>query len=187
MATSPKHVEVIGISGSLRPGSNTARAVEAALAGARDAGADVRMVPLSELDLPWCDGRADESSYGGDTARLRATVAAADALVIGSPEYHGSLTGVLKNALDLLGPEQMTGKLVGLVATARGDAGAMNTLNHLQHICRWMRAWVLPEQVSIPRAQEAFGPDGTIVKPGLQDELERLGAELVRYTGLLAG
>ena len=135
--------------------------------------------------MPFCDGRADESTYGGSTQAFRAQVAQADGLIIGSPNYHGSYTGVLKNALDLLGPEAMRDKLVGLVVTARGDAGAMNTLNHLRHVCRWMNAWVIPAEVSIPRAQDAFGSDGEILTPDLQAHLQNLGTELVRYAGLL--
>ncbi len=108
-------------------------------------------------------------------------------MLIGSPNYHGSLSGVLKNALDLLGPEAVRDKLVGLVATARGDAGAMNTLNHLRHICRWMNGWVIPAEVSIPRAQESFGADGEVVAEGLEAQLVMLGEELVRYAKLMGG
>ena len=106
----------------------------------------------------------------------------ADGLLMGSPNYHGSLTGVLKNALDLLGPDAIRDKLVGLVATARGDAGAMNTLNHMRHVCRWMNGWVIPAEVSIPRAHEMLG---TEVDPKLQDQLQGLGREIVRYNTLL--
>ena len=108
-------------------------------------------------------------------------------MLIGSPNYHGSLSGVLKNALDLLGPEAVRDKLVGLVATARGEAGAMNTLNHLRHICRWMNGWVIPAEVSIPRAQESFDADGAVTVDGLEAQLTTLGEELVRYAKLMGG
>ena len=68
---------------------------------------------------------------------------------------------------------------------ARGDAGAANTLNHLRHICRWVDAWVLPSQVSIPRAQDAFAPNGDILRDELAVELQVMGSELVRYGNLL--
>ena len=180
-------MKVISLCGSLRAGSTTEHALSVALSAAAAAGADVEAVVLRDLDLPWCDGRSDEASYGGDAARLRALVDGADALLIGSPEYHGSLTGALKNTLDLLGPDQLRDKMVGLLATARGEAGAMNTLNHLRHVCRWMQAWVLPNQVSIPRAQEAFAADGSVARDGLERELQALGTELVRYASLLRG
>lgn len=180
-------MHVITLCGSLRSASTTQRALDLALAGATNAGATGQVLSLRDFDLPWCDGRPDEASYGGDVERLRALVRDADAVLVGSPEYHGSLTGALKNAFDLLGPNEIDGKLMGLVAVARGEAGAMNTLNHLRHIARWMNAWVLPHQVSIPKAEEAFGPAGDVIRPGLEAELRGLGSELVRYGALLRG
>ncbi len=180
-------MKVLSICGSLRPLSSTERALSVALAAAQAAGAQGEPLLLRELDLPFCDGRQDEDSYGGDAVRFRRLVAEADALLVGSPEYHGSLSGPLKNALDLIGPDELRGKMVGLLATANGEAGAMNTLNHLRHIFRWMEAWVLPNQVSIPKAQEAFDASGNVLRAGLGTELDALGTEVVRYAGLLAG
>jgi FMN reductase len=180
-------MKIVAIVGSLRESSTTRHALRLATVGAERAGATVEWLELRELDLPLCDGRRDNASYGPGVRRMLEAVQGADALLVGSPEYHGSMTGVLKNALDLLGEEPVRGKLVGLLAVARGDAGAMNTLNHLRHVFRWMGAWVLPTQVSVPRAKEAFGADGEPTRGDLGDELGRLGAETVRYAGLLAG
>ncbi len=177
-------MKVLTICGSLRDASSTARALEIAAESARSAGAEVETVHLGQLSLPFCDGRSDEYSYGGDVSRFIDMVRAADGLLIGSPNYHGSVAGVLKNALDLLGPDAIRDKLVGLVATARGDAGAMNTLNHLRHICRRMNGWVLPAEVSIPRAQTVMGDQ---IDEPIRSQLISLGQELVRYNGLLRG
>lgn len=180
-------MNVLAIVGSLRETSTSRHALRVAAAGAERAGAKVTWIDLRDYDLPLCDGRADTTTYGPDFRDMLAKVRAADALLVGSPEYHGSMTGALKNALDLLGEEPVRGKLVGLLAVARGDAGAMNTLNHLRHVFRWMGSWVLPTQVSVPRAREAFDADGQPVRDGLAQELEALGAETIRYAGLLAG
>ncbi len=180
-------MKIVAIVGSLRAGSSSRSALCKAAEGARSAGATVELLDLRDLDLPLCDGRSDVSTYGPDVQRMHALVLGADALLVGSPEYHGSMTGALKNALDLLGEAPVRGKLVGLLAVARGDAGAMNTLNHLRHVFRWMGAWVLPTQVSVPRAKEAFAADGQPLRDGLADELAALGTETVRYAGLLAG
>ncbi len=177
-------MKVITICGSLREDSSTALALRVSAEAAKLAGANVEVIDLGSLALPFCDGRTDEVSYGGDTVQFIQTVQSADGLILGSPNYHGSVTGVLKNALDLLGPDAIRDKLVGLVATARGDAGAMNTLNHLRHICRWMNGWVLPAEVSIPRAHEMLGQH---VDVHIRSQLENLGRELVRYNGLLKG
>jgi FMN reductase len=176
-------MRVLALSGSLRDPSNTRHALAVALDAAKRAGADTGWLDIS--GLPWCDGRP-QAAYDARVAAFRKELLAADALLIGSPEYHGSFSGVLKNALDLVEPDELRGKLMGLVATARGDAGAMNTLNHLRQVARWVGAWVLPAQVSVPRAQEAFAADGAVTREGLRTELEQLGAELVRYGKLLA-
>ncbi|MDP2313525.1 MAG: NAD(P)H-dependent oxidoreductase [Pseudomonadota bacterium] len=176
-------MRVLAVCGSLRPASSTRNALAIALAAAESGGAEVGWVDLD--GLPWCDGRAVDA-YGPRVDAFRAQLAGADALLVGSPEYHGSFTGVLKNALDLCGPEDLRGKLIGLVATARGDAGAMNTLNHLRQVSRWVGAWVLPAQVSVPRAGEAFDAQGQPVRAAIGDELGTLGRELVRYGRLLA-
>jgi len=180
-------MKIVTLCGSLRPASTTSRALAAAGDAAVQAGAEASTLKLDELDLPFCDGRSDETTYGGQTQSFRQQVREADGLLIGSPNYHGSYTGVLKNALDLLGPEAMRDKLVGLIVTARGDAGAMNTLNHLRHVCRWMNAWVIPAEVSIPSAQDAFDETGAVIRPELGSQLDTLGTELVRYAGLLRG
>lgn len=176
-------MRVLAISGSLREESSTRKALAVALDAAAKAGAETGWVDLA--GLPWCDGRAADQ-YGDEVKAFRAQLGSADALLVGSPEYHGSFTGVLKNALDLLEGDDLRGKLIALVATARGDAGAMNTLNHLRQVARWVGAWVMPAQVSVPRASDAFGDDGAPTRPGLDDELRKLGAEVVRYGKLLA-
>ena len=167
--------------------STTRAALAVALDAVSKEGAEVGWVDLRKLDLPICDGREDECSYGPKVLDLKKEMASADAFLVGSPEYYGSMSGALKNAIDLVGPDPIKGKMVGLLAVARGDAGAMNTLNHLRHVFRWVGAWVLPTQVSVPRASEAFDEQGRPVREGLEAELRNLGKELVRYSKLLAG
>lgn len=177
-------MRVVAVSGSLRQPSVTRAALQTALDAAAAAGAEVGWVDIA--GLPWCDGR-ESKAYGPEVDAFRAALHSADAVLIGSPEYHGSTTGVLKNALDLLEPDDLRGKLVGLVACARGDAGAMSTLNHLRQVARWVNAWVLPSQVSIPRAPEVYGSEGGARRTAIDDELRALGQEIVRYGRLLAG
>lgn len=173
-------MRIVAVCGSLRPGSATRLALQRALDACARAGAEVGWAEIE--GLPWCDGR--EGSYGEAVEAFRAALRSADAVLIGSPEYYGNCSGVLKNALDLLQSDDLRGKMVGLVAVATGDAGAMSTLNQLRQICRWVHAWVLPTQVSIPRAREVFaGPSPR--RAEVEAELDQLGTELVRYTRLL--
>jgi len=174
-------MRVVALCGSLRVPSVTREALSNALAGAAAAGADTGFVAIDRL--PWCDGR--DGPYGPEVEAFHAQLRAADAILLGSPEYHGSASGVLKNALDLVNPEDLRGKLVGLVACARGDAGAMSTLNQLRQVARWVDAWVLPTQVSIPNAGQAYADPAR--RDALEVELRGMGAELVRYALLLRG
>lgn len=174
-------MRVVALCGSLRDPSVTREALTLALVGAAAAGAETAFVPIDRL--PWCDGR--DGPYGPEVEAFHAALRGADAILLGSPEYHGSASGILKNALDLVNPEDLRGKLMGLVACARGDAGAMSTLNQLRQVARWVDAWVLPTQVSIPNAGQVFADPAR--RAALQAELGALGAELVRYARLLQG
>jgi len=91
-ATSER-VLVAGICGSLREGSRTRRAVELALAGAASAGAETHLIDLRDYELTFCDGKEDESDYPPDVNRLRQDVRAAHGLILGTPEYHGGVSG----------------------------------------------------------------------------------------------
>jgi NAD(P)H-dependent FMN reductase len=180
--TSP--VLVVGIPGSLRDGGSVHRAVQIALAGARSVGAETRMLDLRDYSLPFCDGRDDESTYPPGVGRLRHDVGSAQGVILGTPEYHGSVSGVLKNALDLMGFDEMEGKMIGLVGTAGGSQGAQNALSALRDIGRSLHAWVLPQQASVSNADAAFHADGTIKDPKIEERLRRVGAEVARFAFL---
>lgn len=175
---------MVGICGSLRERSYTRMALARALAGAEEAGAEARMIDLREYELVFCRGSARQVEYPPDVARLCADVGAADGIVLGTPEYHGSFSGVLKNALDLMGFKEFEGKMVGLVGVGGGQLGAINALNGLRTIGRSLRAWVLPAQVSIARAHEAFGDDGIPHDSKIADRLTELGRTLTRFAYL---
>ena len=94
---------VAGICGSLRTGSYTRMALNIALMGAKNAGAKINLIDLRNFDLPLMDGRSDEETFPEDVFKLRDEVKKSDGIILGTPEYHGGYSGVLKNALDLMG------------------------------------------------------------------------------------
>ena len=100
-------VFVVGICGSLRRGSYTRMAVQMALQGAQEVGTQTRLIDLKDYQLVSCDGKEDESTYPADVFRLRREVSQAQGIILGTPEYHGSFSGVLKNALDLMGFDEI--------------------------------------------------------------------------------
>lgn len=184
MAANRESVRVVGISGSLRLESCTRMATEAALRGAQKMGAEIQLIDLKEYDLIFCDGKEDESRYPKDVFRLREEVAGAQGIVLGTPEYHGSFSGVLKNALDLMGFDEFEGKMIGLVGVSGGMMGATSALNSLREIGRSLHTWVIPEQASISKAWNAFNEDGTMKDAELEKRVENVGCQVARYASL---
>jgi FMN reductase len=176
-------IRIAGISGSLRAGSYTRRAVESALEGAAESGAQTRLIDLSDYNLIFRAGQ-DETGYPTDVARLRAEIKQADGIILGTPEYHGSLSGVLKNALDLMGFDEFEGKMIGLVGVSGGQMGAFDALNTLRNIGRALHAWVIPEQASVPEAWKVFTEDGKIADPKLEKRLKDVGRQVARFAQL---
>jgi FMN reductase len=148
-------------------------------------GAEVEILDLRSLQLPFCDGGDDYPDYP-DVEKLRTAVGAADGLILVTPEYHGSVSGVLKNALDLMGFDEFTGKVVGLISILGGQSNS-NALNDLRVIMRWVHAWVIPEQVAIGQAWKAFGSEGKLLDETLSKRLDAFAQSLVESTRKLRG
>ncbi|HVM46224.1 MAG TPA: NADPH-dependent FMN reductase [Candidatus Thermoplasmatota archaeon] len=182
MDAPPLHV--VGIVGSLRPNGHTAKVVRLALEGAAEMGALTTMIELRLLDLPFCDGRDDEDSYGGDAQRLRRELRSAQGIILGTPEYHGGYSGALKNALDLTGFDEFEGKMVGLVGVSGGVLGAANALDDLRGVGRALHAWVVPEQAAISRAERAFDEHGRLLDQRLAERVRTVGRQVVRFAYL---
>jgi NAD(P)H-dependent FMN reductase len=181
---SERGLTVVGIPGSLRDPSYTRFTVKHALKGAEQAGADTHLADLRRYDLPFCDG-SQEQGEEGDVARLREEVREADGLVLGTPEYHGSYSGVLKNALDLMGFDEFEGKMIGLVAVSGGRMGGFGAMTALREVGRALHAWVVPTQASIPKAWSVYDDEtGQIEDADLEERVRGVGEEVVRYARL---
>jgi FMN reductase len=178
-------VKIVGIAGSLRSGSYSQQALEIAAQRVQALGAEVEILDLRTMNLPFCDGGDDYPDYP-DVARLSQTVKEADGLILATPEYHGSISGVLKNALDLLGFEELSGKVTGLISVLGGQPNS-NALNDLRIIMRWVHGWVIPEQIAIGQAWKAFGEDGKLLDDKLSQRFDSFAQSLVENTRKLRG
>jgi NAD(P)H-dependent FMN reductase len=176
-------ITVVAVCGSLRRGSYTRQALTIALQGAREVGAQTRLIDLRDYQLVFC-GEEDESAYPEDVFRLRREVGQAQGIILGTPEYHGGFSGVLKNALDLMRSSEIQGKVIGLVGVSGGALGATDSLNGLRTIGRSLHAWVVPEQASIPEAHKAFSGTGHLNDPGLERRLKDVGRKVARFSYL---
>ena len=170
---------IAGVVGSLREQSVTRIAVEETLESARTSGAETRFLDLRQFDLPVYDADRDDA---GDAVEFREVIRSVDAVVLGTPVYHGSYSAPLKNALDYSGFDEFENKTVGLLAVA-GGSFPVSTLDHLRSVMRALDAWVLPYQVAIPRSKSAV-TDGTISDEDIGNRLSMLGRRMVQYANI---
>jgi FMN reductase len=178
-------VKIVGIAGSLRTDSYSQLALELAMQRVQALGAEVEILDLRKMVLPFCDGGDKYPDYP-DVKRLQDAFGSADGLILVTPEYHGSVSGVLKNALDLMSFDQLSGKVAGLISILGGQSNS-NALNDLRVIIRWVHGWVIPEQVSIGQAWKAFSSEGKLLDEKLSQRLDQFAQSLVDSTRKLRG
>src|ERR1035438_2443 len=153
-------VRVVGICGSLRKKSYTRLALKLALRGAEEAGAVSKLIDLRDYQLVFCDGGDSGDRLPKDVERLCEEVKRAQGILLATPEYHGGYSGVLKNALDLMGFDEFEGKMIGLVGVSGGNMGAFDALSALRSVGRALHAWVVPEQAAVTNVDEVFDDKG---------------------------
>jgi FMN reductase len=188
---------VLGLGGSLRPGSVASLALGVALEGARQAGVQTRLLDLAELNLPMFDGTYTLDGYTTEGRKAILTlldaIREARGLILASPTYHNTISGSLKNALDFLellkdDPiPRLEGKVVGLVSVQGGISGTgNNTITTMLLAARALRAWVAPTMVSIPDSRAAFNEQGLPHQASITTRLRLLGAEVARASNMFA-
>jgi FMN reductase len=156
---------IVGIGGTIREGSSTERALICALKKAEALGAETRLLGGEFLGgLPIFDPRLGD---GNDAQRALAdAVRAADGVIVASPGYHGSISGVIKNALDTLeltrsdAAPYLTAKPVGTIITADGWQAAGTTLMALRAIIHALRGWPTPFGAALNAGTSLFDEAG---------------------------
>ncbi|WNF36791.1 NAD(P)H-dependent oxidoreductase [Bacillaceae bacterium IKA-2] len=171
-------MKVVALVGSTRKNSSTRKATEIVLKEVERHGMTVEIIHFAEVKLPIYEGDLDKEDYPEVVKDFIEKIANADGVILASPEYHGSVSGVLKNALDYIGAREMSGKITAIIGTAGSNLGAANTVNTLHQICRNLHAWALPQSPTIPAAYEAFNKDGSLRDEKLQERLVILGNKL---------
>lgn len=176
---------VVGISGSLRAGSSTETLIREILEQAKLRGASTRLFTGAELALPPYDPESGVSTP--EAAGLVGAVRVADALVIGSPGYHGGLSGLLKNALDYLEEcrnderPYLDGIPVAPVVTAYGWQAAVNTMRALRDVIHALRGWPTPLGIALNVAGGLYIRDGALVDPQVQQNVRLITAQLLQF------
>ncbi|MBA3952906.1 MAG: NAD(P)H-dependent oxidoreductase [Rubrobacter sp.] len=192
MSFRESHLKVVGIGGTLREGSASLGALRRALVAAGEAGAETELLDLRELDLPMYEPGRSLDEYGTGVERLVEELRGADAVLISTAAYHGTLAGVTKNALDfaqfLSGGDHpyFDGKVVGLISTAGGEQAGANAAGAMVHVVHALRGVVAPLVVSIPKAWQRADGSGNVTDETYGGRLDALGELVVDLAGGLA-
>ncbi|WP_299199856.1 NAD(P)H-dependent oxidoreductase [uncultured Amphritea sp.] len=181
-------MKILALSGSTRAESFNRRLLDIAVAGARQAGADVTVVDLSEYEMPLYNQDFEYSEGVPEAAaELKKLMVEHNGLLIASPEYNGFPSPLLKNTFDWLSRKQtdheppmfaFQNKIAAVVAASPGAGGGTRGLTilriYLQNLC----IMVLPGQVTLGQAGQAFREDGRLHNDQIQKATESLGADL---------
>ncbi len=180
---------IVGLGGTGRPGSSSERVLRHVLAACEREGATTELFDGAALDMPMY-------AFGTErTDKATALIAAlrrADGVVIASPGYHGSVSGLIKNALDYT--EDMAkdplvyfeGRAVGLIAVAAGWQATGTTLATLRAITHALRGWPTPMAVAVNSVLPIFADDGSVSDAGITAQLDVLAAQVVGFARMRA-
>jgi FMN reductase len=175
---------IVGLGGTGSATGSTERVLRHALNAAENAGAETAFFDGKALDMPmysWGGARTEQA------AALIAALRRADGIIIASPGYHGTVSGLIKNALDYV--EDMSkdervyfeGRAVGLIAVAAGWQATGSTLATLRSITHALRGWPTPMAVAINSAQPVFGDDGELNDQAVATQLGVLAGQVVEF------
>jgi chromate reductase len=179
--------KILAFAGSTRTDSFNKKLVHLAAAGARNAGADVTVIDLRDYPMPLYDGDLEANKGLPEAARrFKDVMLAHQGLLLSCPEYNSSITGVLKNAIDwasrpVPGEASLAcfnGKVAGIMSASPGALGGLRGLVHVRAILGNINVLVLPDQIAIPRAADAFDAQGRLKDAKQQESVERIGARV---------
>lgn len=178
---------ILAFAGSLRTESYNKKVLTTAIAGAIGAGAAVTRIDLRDFPLPVYDGDLEaESGVPANALTLKKLFIESGGLLLACPEYNSSISGVFKNTIDWVSrpvPNEPSlaafdGKIVSLMSASPGALGGLRGLVHVRAILAHLGCIVLPAQVSLSRASEAWTTDGQLKDAAQKAKVEKLGAAL---------
>lgn len=187
---------LLALAGSARSASLNKRLVQLVARRAEEAGAQVTVVDLADLDIPLYDGDLEEQDgVPADVTALRTRMIEHDGLLLACPEYNGSITPLLKNVIDwCTRPAEgvpmlaaFRGKTALLTATSPGALGGLRGLVHVRAILSGIGVHVHPDQLAVGAGGAAFTYEGTLEDEALDKRLAAMAAGFVRFTDALRG
>ena len=174
-------MNLLGLSGS--PAKNAASRTLSAVkqvveyAQAQDNVIKMETINVRDLDIELCDGR-DPAMYEGDTKKLIDKIVAADALILGTPVYRGSYTGILKNVFDVIPNDALVGKPVGIVVTGSTHHHYLTIEHEIKPLLGFFHAHALPGGVYLTPDHYS---DSVLVDEGALERLKQLATAIVQF------
>lgn len=174
---------IVGLGGTLRSNSSTERALRHCLSAVERQGGRTMLFCGEDIDLPMYNPHDTERT--DKAAAMVTALRDADAVVVGSPGYHGGVSGLVKNALDYIedlreGPRvYLDNTPWGCISCAYGWQAAVGTLGQLRVIGHALRAWPTPLGVAINSADRIWDDAGDLVDASVSGQIDMLATQLI--------
>lgn len=179
--------KILAFAGSTRSDSFNKKLVKVAAQGANESGANVTIIDLRDFVMPLYDGDLENQQGLPPAAlKLKELMLTHHGFLIASPEYNSSISGVLKNTLDWTSRQGdgesplacYNDKVAGLMSSSPGGLGGLRGLVHLRAILENMGVLVIPDQVAISQAHEAFDTDNSMKDKKQEQKVKNIGIKL---------
>lgn len=187
MAYTPK---ILAFAGSARKDSFNKKLVKISVEGARKSGAEVTLIDLRDYPIPLFDQDLEAlSGMPANAQKIKDLMMTHDGFLISSPEYNSTMTPLLKNTLDWVsrGPATESpsvaykAKFASIMSASPGGLGGLRSLASVRALLEHLGVIVLPSQVAVSKAHEAFNPDGSLKDPKQQLAIEQLGINISEF------
>ncbi|HEU4609893.1 MAG TPA: NAD(P)H-dependent oxidoreductase [Chitinophagaceae bacterium] len=174
------------IIGSIRTGRQSQKIAWYLEKKLKKKGVEVDMIDLKDYPLPLLEERVHiHMDPPANAVELSGRLYEADSLILVSPEYHGSYSGVLKNALDYFRTE-FSRKVIGVVTTSGGKFGGINASHQLQDLVLHVGAYPMPVKLLVPEIHFAFDADNNLLPEALQKSTQQFVDEFVWFASAIS-
>ncbi len=183
--------KLLVFAGSTRQHSYNRRLAQVAAGMAREAGADVTLMELSDFDIPLYNADLEARGTPTDVLRLKQVLSDHPAWIICSPEYNGSYTALLKNTIDWAsspvkgnpdwqdGGKSFRGKVVGMLSASPGALGGLRSQSHLGPLLTNLECWLAPKAFALGSAGSAFDESGALVQQAHRDRVRAVVGQVL--------
>ena len=191
--------KLLVFAGSTRQHSFNRRLAQVAAGMARDAGADVTLLELSDFDIPLYNADLEARGTPADVLRLKQVLFDHPAWIVCSPEYNGSYTALLKNTIDWAsspvkgdpvwqdGTRSFRGKVVGMLSASPGALGGLRSQSHLAPLLINLECWLAPKAFALGQAGGAFDDNGALVQNAHRERVHGVIEQVLWASGRLQG